>query len=1066
MKTLLPSPNMRLQLEAPPEYKGVGSSLSQIRRQAAEDGLSHTTARKLGVLFEQVLPSTPKLVAAYGTRASEIAHNSTLDTHKNLKHVFAEHAGIDGTSIWAAATSGKGAIAVHLLACMLARIWSGSEATSIWEELVAGRKRQLENCDHSEPLHFATIAATRVALTREQLAEWDNSARSWLRTADEVKRKQQKQLMLILNNIHVPISAGGDTYGSVLQAWLSALNLMEEVMCGTARNVETGASLLALSCWHLYPNLNVSSCEILPGLCYNITVVCGPNHGFQVFGNKMVSQNDPLVLPGGIVTIGLESSPAQRDKGPYWSLPLAYMRYYGPPQQAHRDLIADSERLSLNEFLQVSLGSFLSTWGDLDTKMVEYARFVINFAEYLRAEPRPGHDSKPWLLHDLRWTSKNVFGPLEKASRSLLSAQGLESELYKRLVLLGSRRASSLLDRSSALFGLGEHKTLLFMLNSTEDRVAYLRRIASRLAKDHILKREQVCIVYALRDDSDDPSGDDARLFRRLHESPPIRPGYIYATALSDERHNRKRNAPGDGDVVGQHARWVHDDHTSNLVHIDEHFTALLKNQQKTSGYVEAFSVETKGYMDAINVPNVPNVPRNKNFAGTTNTQPADTDELNLDEELEDFYGKFVTDEEQATKRAIVAKSGKHQPFSTFSLKMYIGLPGFCGLFMASEVYEQLESGDLTIQRTVSPDDLSWALKSDRLSREKLSKLILAESRPENWNKGLHYGIEVEDEFLQSGPLPKLSRSEPLTSKCFSSLSALAAITNVYTQLPCCKIALKASELHWQRTRHLDKYGRRAGEICRQEILALLVTMETGDANPHPDLFTSVMAMAVCDAIVMLGPLVCDPSQQKCESDLVVRGLRGNLGKPGIALLIPPSNPMVMKGQDTNWKVVNHARFDGELIDCFEKTSLHLSLTSFALPVDSQPTGERDANLRFLEAAVSVHDNGKWIGDLDLPGILDKCDRALPRKLSPCSHKDTQNPPKIFAVDNWSSLLDPPEGALVFRAHQNWLARLSAACISAQLGQRHVVILPEKEPFCWRCVEQQFPSRDLCTFIC
>jgi hypothetical protein len=33
--------------------------------------------------------------------------------------IFSDFTGADGTSIWAAATSGSGAISVHLLACML-----------------------------------------------------------------------------------------------------------------------------------------------------------------------------------------------------------------------------------------------------------------------------------------------------------------------------------------------------------------------------------------------------------------------------------------------------------------------------------------------------------------------------------------------------------------------------------------------------------------------------------------------------------------------------------------------------------------------------------------------------------------------------------------------------------------------------------------------------------------------------------------------------------------------------------------------------------------------------------
>ena len=123
--------------EAPKEYKALGSALSPYRREVAEDGDIHTTARKLRALFEQVLPPTPSLYKAYDVRASEIASSSLKDSKsRGASGAFAVNQGVDGGSIWAAATSGAGAVAIHLLACMLAKSWSSSEATSIWEEIV------------------------------------------------------------------------------------------------------------------------------------------------------------------------------------------------------------------------------------------------------------------------------------------------------------------------------------------------------------------------------------------------------------------------------------------------------------------------------------------------------------------------------------------------------------------------------------------------------------------------------------------------------------------------------------------------------------------------------------------------------------------------------------------------------------------------------------------------------------------------------------------------------------------------------------------------------------------
>lgn len=62
-----------VKIEAPVEYHGLRSALSRRRIENAEEGPLHRTARKLGALFEQILPPIQTLAGAYGRRASEIA---------------------------------------------------------------------------------------------------------------------------------------------------------------------------------------------------------------------------------------------------------------------------------------------------------------------------------------------------------------------------------------------------------------------------------------------------------------------------------------------------------------------------------------------------------------------------------------------------------------------------------------------------------------------------------------------------------------------------------------------------------------------------------------------------------------------------------------------------------------------------------------------------------------------------------------------------------------------------------------------------------------------------------
>jgi hypothetical protein len=102
-----------MKVEAPVEFHDLGRGLSDQRRTAAENGTPHMAARKLGALFKDIPPSTPQLVKAYGTRASEVAGLQAVNWQGDQSSsLFSIHAGVDGTSVWAAATSGPEALPI------------------------------------------------------------------------------------------------------------------------------------------------------------------------------------------------------------------------------------------------------------------------------------------------------------------------------------------------------------------------------------------------------------------------------------------------------------------------------------------------------------------------------------------------------------------------------------------------------------------------------------------------------------------------------------------------------------------------------------------------------------------------------------------------------------------------------------------------------------------------------------------------------------------------------------------------------------------------------------------
>ncbi|KAI1611032.1 hypothetical protein EDD36DRAFT_311320 [Exophiala viscosa] len=291
-----------VKVNAPIEFEGVGHALSTFRRDVAESGSTHITARKLGAVFENVIPPTPRLYEAYGRRASQICqHYGKSEEGLESAGLFADFAGPDATSIWAAATSGKAAIAVHLLACLLARFWKPAEAVSIWEEIISVRKKTLEEAAIDETFQMATILASQVSITHEQLAEWDNSARAWLGFADRAHDEQQTKLKLVIDEMQRPIATKSTLYESVIDSWTVALRGMEELLQGASQGVSHSGLILALSCWHLYPHLSVE-------------------------GGAPVLQKDELFPHGTTAYLNLQGNPNTDKRGIYWSLSLSHMR--------------------------------------------------------------------------------------------------------------------------------------------------------------------------------------------------------------------------------------------------------------------------------------------------------------------------------------------------------------------------------------------------------------------------------------------------------------------------------------------------------------------------------------------------------------------------------------------------------------------------------------------------------------------------------------------------------------------------------------------------------------------
>ena len=452
-------------VEAPLEFRALGANLSANRRQEAETGTPHRTARKLGALFEGVLPHVPELARAYGRRVSEISSYQLYNPRENGEGgPFAAHMGADGTAIWAAATSGPGAIPVLMLACMLARIWSASEATSLWVEIVACRRREIEiTCTGEDARDYILLQAAQQDITRSNLADWDASTRAWLRTADEAKKLQQTQLMLIINNLHIPVSNNMSVYHSVLESSKTALVSMESIIMGMPQRIQSGALLLGLSAWHLYPDMVV--------------------HGSVI---KKIEQSDQLVPTGTIVTLGLESV-AGADIGVYWSLPLAHLRFYGDPVQLIRSTGHDASRIPAEQLIYVVLGVLVRNWVKSSSMIPLALRWLskIHCCIKRAIQAEGGHGARTRDAESIR----KLFGDCGWLNLLLSSVESFnklpehEMEVPIKLMATGFRRFEGMLDRENPLpqvFGLLEVPKIfpLIRTDMVEERIRILRRVA------------------------------------------------------------------------------------------------------------------------------------------------------------------------------------------------------------------------------------------------------------------------------------------------------------------------------------------------------------------------------------------------------------------------------------------------------------------------------------------------------------------------------------------------------------------------------------------------------------
>ena len=954
--------------DAPPAFRELGASISEQRRQDGEAGTPHRTARRLGALFEGVLPQSPDLARAYGERVSEIAlFLKSRPRETNYGGPFAAHVGPDGTALWAAATSGPSAVPVVMLACMLARIWPGDEATSLWVELVNGRRKEIEaDCDGSRTRDYVLLQAAQQDLSRSQLRQWDASARAWLRSADEVKRTQQTQLMLIIDNIGIPVNSNSNAYRSIVDSSQSALLFMDSLLRGVPQRVQSGAFLLGLSAWHLYPDMVIHS---------PVT--------------KEIKQHDHLIPCGSIVTLGLQSQ-VHADQGVYWSLPLAHLRYYGDPIQSSRSTGIDGSRVSMDQLIYVAMGSILWTQRSSDVKPT--IQWLYDLLSYFRlglakaVEENRTHDCIELrdFLDGQGWLQMLMY-----AAENFKHLNGQEKETANKLMALGHRRFCRFLAREKAtpppLFGLNDPSMLFSLLRSDQERINILRRLASKSQ----LPRDEVIIRY---------KPDGLSLKKDSINKPAGHPIYEFASAFPCERKSSKRATSGVRPQNRSHKRWI----ASTLPR-----SAALKSQAVSDIIALGEECIIKPIKEVDSVckrtwikPYIHSVKSNKKARQT--------------------YGPIYLQEAPWT-------AGNEKTDKPVDLKFVAGDLETAALFRVDSA-----KNDVPVENEIFLGEFTALLDTEALSVKRLL-----------WYFTSLHTVQFSDSIV--------------------SLKALASAKNVYAHLSDATIALSvASEpLHnslWilARIGQLQLNSWRL-DLNLAETFACIAMFESGTNDIDPQSLSHVFAMSSDNSIFVAAPLLGDPG--RLPEPHCVRRVIGNVGRPGIAMLIPPPKPLVLKPKIQSWQMINHASFDGVPADSFENTSLHLSFTQYSMPYDNGDRGTQDSEVNFLESLISIHDRDRWIADLDILGTLPRLVEFNP--LESCDHPRHLPPDcDAVAIDNWDELLDREPVTAVIRAHKNPMARLATAVFSVNQGCPTVVVPNE---VCWLCLTKHHPN--LITYV-
>lgn len=250
---------------------------------------------------------------------------------------------------------------------------------------------------------------------------------------------------------------------AVMEAWTGAMKALDSLVQGAPQSIDSGAVLLGLSSWHLYPDIFLADCS------------------------QHIKQDDPFVGSGGLITIGLKNRDSTEGRGVFWSLPLSQAKYYGDPVVAVRHTGIRESQVEFSDLAFVVLGSVLSGWNVPNMQLdvfLNLIRTIANSDKKVSGERWAQEMPRPEWIHILG-DAAGFMGTIREPNRR---------QQITRLITLGQRRCANFLSRERSrpppVFGLTHLPTLIrkgFLPSDDAGRVDFLRNWATRKFRPEIL---------------------------------------------------------------------------------------------------------------------------------------------------------------------------------------------------------------------------------------------------------------------------------------------------------------------------------------------------------------------------------------------------------------------------------------------------------------------------------------------------------------------------------------------------------------------------------------------------